>query len=83
MQICPLPSHPSNFSYTCLTSVCWEAASNDVSLANLTLGGTSLDEWTPCFDPAVYDYGVRIPHATVRTAVLPGRPIPPPLSRGH
>ena len=48
-----------------------ETASTDASLSALALGGTSPDEWTPVFESGVYEYDVRVPHSTVRTAVQP------------
>ena len=40
-------------------------------LANLLLGGTSSDEWTPSFRPGHYTYNVSVPHSTERTFVEP------------
>ncbi len=45
--------------------------SDDAMLANLLLGGTSPDEWSPRFSPGVYSYNVAVPHSTMRTFVEP------------
>ena len=60
-----------NTTRTYTVAVTRTAPSTDATLAGLTLGGTSPDEWTPVFAPDVYDYDVRVPHSTVRTAALP------------
>ncbi len=60
-----------NTTKTYTVTVTRTAPSTDATLAGLTLGGTSPDEWTPVFAPDVYDYDVRVPHSTVRTAVEP------------
>ena len=60
-----------NATKTYTVTVTRTAPSTDATLAGLTLGGTSPDEWTPAFSPDVYDYDVRVPHSTVRTAVEP------------
>ena len=60
-----------NTSETYTITVTRTAPSTDATLARLALGGTSHDEWTPVFAPDVYDYDVRVPHSTVRTAVEP------------
>ena len=60
-----------NTTKTYTVTVTRTAPSTDATLAGLTLGGTSPDEWTPVFAPDVYDYDVRVPHSAVRTAVEP------------
>ena len=64
-------SADGNTTRTYTVAVSRDTASADASLSALTLGGTSPDEWQPDFAPGVYDYDVRVPHSTVRTAVLP------------
>ncbi len=56
---------------TCTVTVSRETPSTDAVLSTLALRGMSPDEWTPHFDPGVYDYDVRVSHSTVPTGVLP------------
>ena len=60
-----------NTTTTYTVTVSRETPSTDASLASLTLGGISPDQWTPPFDAGVYEYDVRVPHATARISVLP------------
>ena len=60
-----------NTTKTYTVTVTRTAPSTDATLAGLTLGGTSPDEWSPAFSSGVFDYDVRVPHSTVRTAVEP------------
>lgn len=60
-----------NTTKTYTVTVTRTAPSTDATLAGLTLGGTSPDEWSPAFSSGVFDYDVSVPHSTVRTAVLP------------
>ena len=60
-----------NTTKTYTVTVTRTAPSNDATLAGLTLGGTSPDEWSPASSSGVFDYDVSVPHSTVRTAVLP------------
>ena len=60
-----------NTTKTYTVTVTRTAPSTDATLAGLTLGGTSPDEWTPAFSSGVFDYDVSVPHSTVRTAVEP------------
>ena len=60
-----------NATKTYTVTVTRTAPSTDATLAGLALGGTSPDEWSPAFSSGVFDYDVRVPHSTVRTAVLP------------
>ena len=64
-------SADGNTTETYTVTVSRERPSADASLSALTLGGTSPDEWTPRFASATFDYDVRVPHSTVRTAVPP------------
>ena len=64
-------SADTNTSETYTVTVTRAIPSADATLASLALGGTSPDEWTPVFATDVYDYDVRVPHSTVRTAVGP------------
>ena len=58
-----------NTTKTYTVTVTRTAPSTDATLAGLTLGGTSPDEWSPAFSSGVFDYDVSVPHSTVRTAV--------------
>ena len=60
-----------NTTKTYTVAVTRTAPSTDATLAGLTLGGTSPDEWSPAFSSGVFDYDVSVPHSTVRTAALP------------
>ena len=60
-----------NTTKTYTVTVTRTAPSTDATLAGLTLGGTSPDEWSPAFSSGVFDYDVSVPHSTVRTAALP------------
>ena len=60
-----------NTTKTYTVTVTRTAPSTDATLARLTLGGTSPDEWSPAFSSGVFDYDVSVPHSTVRTAALP------------
>ena len=60
-----------NATKTYTVTVTRTAPSTDATLAGLTLGGTSPDEWEPDFASDVFDYDVYVPHSTFRTAVLP------------
>ena len=60
-----------NATKTYTVTVTRTAPSTDATLASLTLGGTSPDEWSPAFASGVFDYDVSVPHSTVRTAALP------------
>ena len=60
-----------NATKTYTVTVTRTAPSTDATLAGLTLGGTSPDEWSPAFSSGVFDYDVSVPHSTVRTAALP------------
>lgn len=48
-----------------------DPVSSDAMLANLVLGGTSSDEWTPRFSSDHYSYHVAVPNSTQRTFVEP------------
>ena len=60
-----------NTTNTYTVTVSRESPSTDARLGALVLGGTSPDECTPVFMPGAFEHDVRVPHSTVRTAVLP------------
>ena len=64
-------SADGNTTKTYTVAVTRTVPSTDATLAGLTLGGTSPDEWSPAFSSGVFDYDVSVPHSTVRTAVEP------------